>query len=244
LLSGIGIRVLARAYRLERASEPKGSRADFCAHLIPNITYSFIKHSVLSREKVKTRTYSTILAVIGLLILALGLWVLEIGLINDRVVKVESLQISDSLTQEETMIYPVYAYPNEGVNTVEAGHDMYIRVDYRNVNGTAGTLRVEDQYSIYGNLSIGQTLDSKIVTGSGSIVFTYSYSYVGLHWIQFTPNYVPGYNPPIEISIYTDHYALSYKEDIILYGVLVSLVGTILASIGLSVVIYGRKNRE
>lgn len=199
---------------------------------------------MVSRERVKSRTYFIILAIIGLFVLALGLFVLENGLLNDGIVKVESLQISADLTQEETDFYSVYAYPNEGVSTVEAGHDMYILVDYRNVNGTSGNLRVEDYYSIYGNLSIGQQLDSKVVTGSGSVVFTYSYNYVGLHYIGFTPSYVPGYNPPIEINIYTIHYAASYKEDIILYGVLVSIVGTILASIGSSVAIYETKHHE
>jgi len=193
----------------------------------------------------KTRTYFFILTVIGLLVLILGLWVFESGLINDRIVKIESYQISDSLTREETHSYPVYAYPNEGVGTIDAGHDMYIRVDYRNVNGTAGNLRVEDYYSIYGNLSEGQQLDFKVVTGGGSIVFNiYTYSYVGLHWIRFTPSYAPGYSSPIDISIYTIHYARSYKEDVILYGVLISLAGTALVSIGLSGVICETRKHE
>jgi hypothetical protein len=193
---------------------------------------------------VKSRAYFIILTVIGLLVLTLGLFVLGNGLLNDRIVKVENLQYSIPLTGEGSdAVCPVYAYPNEGVGSVEAGYDMYILVDYGNVNSTYGTLRVEDYYPINGNISWGHPLDSKVVTGSGSIAFTYSYSYVGLHWIILTSSYIPGW-PPIEISIYTVHYAPSYNEDIIVYGVLVSIVGTILASVGLSVAIYETKHHE
>jgi hypothetical protein len=198
---------------------------------------------VWCRERVKSRTYFIILAVIGLFVLALGLFVLENGLLNDRIVKVENLQYSIPLTRAESDEYPVYAYPNEGVGSVEAGYDMYILVDYSNVNSTYGTLRVEDYYPINGNISLGHPLNSKVVTGSGSVVFIYSYSYVGVHWVILTPDYFPGW-PPIGISIYTVHYAPSYKEDIIVYGVLVSIVGTILASVGLSAAIYETKHRE
>lgn len=212
--------------------------------LVSNARYSCLGHSVVSRETVKSRTYFIMLAVIGLFVLALGSYVLENGLLNDRIVKVENLQYSIPLTRAESDECPVYAYPNEGVGSVEAGYfDMYILVDYSNVNSTYGTLRVEDYYPINGSINWGHPLDSKVVTGSGSVVFIYSYSYVGLHWIVVTSDYFPGW-PPIEVSIYTVHYALSYKVDIILYGVLVSIVGTILASIGLSVAVYEIKHHE
>ena len=190
------------------------------------------------------RTYYVLLAVIGLCVLAFGLWVFESGLIDDRIVRVETFQASDTLGSKEKHVFPVYAYPNEGVGSVEAGHDMYILVNYRNVNGTNGHLIVEDYYSTYGSLSEGQRLDYEQVVDSGSVTFIYSYSYVGLHWVAIEPDYVPGYNPPIEVSIYTVHYEPTLKADIILYGSVLSIVGAILASVGISVAIYQTKRHE
>jgi hypothetical protein len=192
------------------------------------------------------RTYYVVVAVIGLFVLAFGLWVFENGLIDDRIAKVETFQDFDVLGVKERHVFPVYAHPNEGVGSTQGGYDMYILVNYRNVNGTNGHLRVEDYYSAYGSLSIvgGQRLAYHEVVDSGSIVFGYSYSYVGLHWIALEPDYVPGYSPPIEVDIYTAHYEPSLKTDIILYGSTLGLVGAILASVGISVAICETKRRE
>ena len=171
-----------------------------------------------------------ILTVVGLSILVLGLWTFENSLFNDRIEKVETYQISDVLGVKERRAYPVYAYPNEGVGSSQAGYDMYVLVNYWNVNGT---LRIEDYYCDYGSMTLGQRLDYRNVVGNGSVVFTYTYYYIGLHLIILEPDYVPGYNAAIEMSIYTVHYAPAPQKDMILYSSILSLVGAILASIGI-----------
>jgi hypothetical protein len=199
----------------------------------------------MAREKGEDmKTNSVLLAVIGLLVLAFGLWVFGNGFVADRIVKVETFQASTTLGVKEKRVFPVYAYPNEGVGSVEAGHDMYIRVDYRNVNRNSGHLIVEDYYSTYGSLSEGQRLDYEQVVDSGSATFLYSYSYVGLHWIALEPDYSPGYNPPIEVSIYTVHYETILKTDFILYGFVLGVVGTVLVSASISVAIRAARRQE
>jgi hypothetical protein len=109
--------------------------------LVLNNRYSCIRYADITEEGEALRRNYILLTVVGLPTLVLGLWTFEDSLFNDRIEKVETYQISDVIGVKERRAYPLYAYPNEGVGSTQAGYGMHILVNYRNLNGT---LKIED----------------------------------------------------------------------------------------------------
>ena len=186
------------------------------------------------------RRNAVLIGVVGILVLACGLWSLNNSLFHLRIEEIETFQVYDVMGNNESRGWPVYVHPNKGVGPVEASFDLTIRVDYKNVNGT---LQIDDYYSDFGRIipESMHKLDHKVVSGNGSAVFEIEHNYVGLHYIFCTPDYVPGYNPPIEVWIYTIHYEPKIEKEMVFYSFTLSLLGTILVSTGITITILRSK---
>lgn len=169
------------------------------------------------------------LAFAGVLLLTYGIWNFGNGLFQSRIEKVETLQVSDVIGTKERRGVPIYVHPNKGVGPIQGEYNLAFRVDYKYVNGT---LHIEDYYSDFGKIGLEamHLLNSKVITGNGSIVFNIDGNYVGLHYIFFTPEYTPSYSPAAEVRVFTINYEPGMTKDLILFGLVLSLIGVAFTS--------------